>query len=88
MHDHLMIASAGEEYALNGEQTLWRLEAPSGRSVICYVALLPTADYELRIVYADQVLAYEVYAELRHAVQRGTAVKERMDECVGRAAER
>ena len=57
---------------------MWRLEAPSGRSVACYVNRLPTADYELRILYADQVLAYEVYRDLRHALDRGTAVKERV----------
>lgn len=69
------------------EQTMWRVEAPSGRSVTCYVAQLPTTDYELRIMYADQVLAYEVYSDLRHAVARGTALRERMVEFVSRAAE-
>lgn len=70
---------------LDSEQTMWRVDAPSGRSVTCSVARLPTTDYALRIVYADQVLAYEVYSDLRHAVQRGTAVKERMVEFVNRA---
>jgi hypothetical protein len=82
-----MIASAYGEDMLNSEQTMWRVEAPSGRSVTCHVARLPTTDYELRIVYAGQVLAYEVYSDLRHAVQRGTAVKDRMVEFVNRAAE-
>jgi hypothetical protein len=59
-------------------QMLWQLEAPSGRSVACYVTRLPTADYELRILYADHVLAYEVYRDLGHALQRGTAVKEQL----------
>ena len=72
---------------LNSEQTMWRVEAPSGRSVTCYVARLPTTDYALRIMHVDQVLAYEVYSELHHAVERGTAVKERVVEFVSRAAE-
>lgn len=67
------------------EQTLWRIEAPSGRLVTCHVARLPTTDYELRIMYADHVLAYEVYGELSQAVERGTVLKERMVEFVSRA---
>jgi hypothetical protein len=39
---------------------------------------LPTADYELRIVYADQLLTYEVYRDLRYALQRGKDLKRRM----------
>lgn len=61
-------------------EIMWQLQAPSGRWVACYVDRLPTADYELRIVYADQLLTYEVYRDRRHALQRGTVVKERMVE--------
>jgi hypothetical protein len=67
---------------------MWRLKAPSGRLVSCYVARLPTADYEIRIVHADQVLSYEVYCDRYHALQRGIAAKERMLEFVRRGRQR
>ena len=64
-------------------QIMWQVKAPSGRSVACYLARLPTADYELRIVHAEQLLTYEVYRELGHALQRGTAVRERIASVCG-----
>jgi hypothetical protein len=83
----MMIGSFGEDCVRTSEQTMWCIEAPSGRSVTCHVARLPSTDYELRIVYAGHLLAYEVYSELRHALERGTAIRARVVEFVIRAAE-